>query len=113
MAEVVQLTKTVYNKFEFDKVIANNFSTFVETSTTEQETTVDDFFTQYEDLFYEIPIEGDVNSHTYLIQKSSELVNFETATQDIQPLLDEIASLREELLAANQQIIELETRPNG
>jgi hypothetical protein len=35
------------------------------------------------------------------------LTDFEKNTQDIQPLLDEIAILREQLLSANEEIFEL------
>lgn len=54
-------------------------------------------------------MEGENNSHEYLVRKSSELINFEANTEEIQPLLDEIAQLRQQLLSANQQILDLET----
>lgn len=67
--------------------------------------TVEQFFELYDQLFYEIPSEGNFNSHQFLINKSSEYIGFtEENEQDVQILLDEITSLREELLAAQVEI---------
>lgn len=109
MANEIQIKKTVYRKNQFDKVIDRSFTTFSQPVEQVQEVTVDEFFDLYNKLYYEIPIEGDVNSHRYLIQRSSELVNFENDTLDIQPLLDEIATLRVQLLEYQQQLIEANT----
>ena len=55
--------------------------------------------------FYEIPAEGSVNSHTFLIERSSEYIGFtEENDQNIQVLLDEITSLREELLQTQKEL---------
>lgn len=67
--------------------------------------TVGQFFELYNQLFYEIPAEGGINSHQFLIDKSSEYIGFtEEHEQDIQILLDEITSLREELLSTQQEL---------
>ena len=69
--------------------------------------TVEQFFELYNELFYEIPSEGDVNSHRFLINRSSEYIGFtEEKEEDIQVLLDEITSLREELLETQKQLTE-------
>jgi hypothetical protein len=109
MANEVQIRKTVYRKEQFDKVVNRNFTTFSQPPAVEEETTIDQFFELYEQFYFEIPIEGDTNSHRYLIQRSSELVDFEKDTQDIQPLLDEIATLRTRLLEAQQELIDANT----
>ena len=114
MANEVRIQKTVYKKDQLDKVVDRSFSTFAQPEAVEEDTlTVEEFFTAYEDLYYEIPPEGERNSHNYLIQRSSELVDFEKDTTDIQPLLDEIAQLREQNLNLNQQIIDLTTQVAG
>lgn len=105
----VRIQKTVFNSTEFGKVVERNFSTFIQPVSEEDTDTVDELFRLYEKLYYVIDVEGETNSHEYLILKSSELVNFERNTEEIQPLLDEIAQLREQLLQANQQILDLET----
>lgn len=107
MANEVKIQKTVYQKQQFDKTVDRSFKTFAQPNEEEVGPTVEQFFLDYEDLYYEIPPEGETNSHQYLIQKSSELVDFEKDTSDIQPLLDEIAQLRTQNLEYQQQIIEL------
>jgi hypothetical protein len=109
MANDIQIQKTVFNSTEFGKIVNRNFSTFTQPVPEEDTDTVDEFFRLYEKLYLVIDVEGETNSHEYLIRRSSELVNFERNTEEIQPLLDEIAQLREELLRANQQILDLET----
>ena len=107
MANNVRIQKTVYNKDQHGKVVDRSFLFFTP-PVVEEGPTVEDFFALYEQLFYIIPSEGTTNSHEVLVQKSSELVNFEQQTQDIQPLLDEIASLRQQLLEARQEIIDIQ-----
>lgn len=107
MSESLQIQKTVYNKNQHEQVVDTSFSFFVPPPVDEG-VSVEEFFTLYEDLFYIIPTEGELNSHEFIVRRSSEVVDFEKDTEDIQPLLDEIASLREQLLAARQEIIDLE-----
>lgn len=106
MAKEISIKKTVYQKDAFGKVIDRSFKSFVQPSTEDQEVTLEQFFSIYDSLFLEIPAEGDLQSHTYLINKSSELVDFEKDTTDIQPLLDEITQLRNQILDYQEQLIE-------
>tara|TARA_B110000503_G_scaffold140625_1_gene232000 strand:- start:2593 stop:2943 length:351 start_codon:yes stop_codon:yes gene_type:complete len=110
MANDIRISKTVLNKSDFSKVVDNTFKTFVTLDPTVNTDTVEEFFRLYGKLFYEIPIEGDTKSHTYLIQESSKLVSVDKDLTDIQPLLDEISELRERLLQVNQQMIELQVQ---
>jgi hypothetical protein len=112
MGNDIKIQKTVYNATEFNKVVNRSFTTFTQPTVEEDTDTVDELFRLYEKLYFEIDVTGEQNSHEYLIKKSSELVNFEANTEEIQPLLDEIAQLREQLLQANQQILDLETATN-
>tara|TARA_B100002019_G_C21262245_1_gene597409 strand:+ start:1384 stop:1728 length:345 start_codon:yes stop_codon:yes gene_type:complete len=107
MAKNVQVKNKVFNKEQLDKVLDRDFAFFVEPPVEEDTITVDEFFTAYDELYYEIPLKGETNSHEFLIKKSTELVGFEKDTADIQPLLDEIANLREQLLSQQEQIIDL------
>ena len=71
----------------------------------EEVVTVEEFFNLYQTLFYQIPAEGSVNSHTYLIERSKEYIGFtEENDENIQILLDEITQLREELLATQKEL---------
>jgi len=107
MANEVRIKKTVYNKDEFNKVVDNEFKTFTQPVEAESGLSIEEFFTEYRKLYYEIPLQGD-DSHTTLIIESSKLVEFEKDTEDIQPLLDEIAILREQNNELNQQLFDLE-----
>jgi len=112
MASEIRIQKNVFNKKQFDRVIDRSFSTFAQPEIVDEETTIAEFFDLYEKLFFEIDVEGEQQSHKYIVQKSGELVSFEKETEDIQPLLDEIAQLRLQLLEANSQIIDLTTQIN-
>ena len=110
MANEIKIHKTVLKKDEFDKVVDSNFSTFVDPEVEVNNDTVDEFFRLYNKLYYEIPIEGETKSHTYLLKESSKLVDLEKDLTDVQPLLDEITELRERLLVINQEKIEIQTQ---
>jgi hypothetical protein len=108
MANNVEIKKTVLGTNNFNKVIDTSFRTFTQPVPEEDPDTPEELFRLYEKLYFSINITGETDSHEYLIKKSSELVNFDTVTEDIQPLLDEIAQLREQNLALNQQLLDLE-----
>tara|TARA_R110000744_G_scaffold55336_1_gene117012 strand:- start:944 stop:1345 length:402 start_codon:yes stop_codon:yes gene_type:complete len=59
--------------------------------------TVGDLFNIYNNLFFDIPKTGP-NSHTTLIEESSQYVNYQANQVEIESLLDEIAELREQNL---------------
>jgi hypothetical protein len=103
------LSKTVYDKNAYKKTIDTSFSQ-VTTPTPPIENTisVEEFFNIYSTIFYDIPEEGDINSHAYLVKTSGEYLGAETINEDVQLLLDEITSLRQQLLLANQQITQLQ-----
>ena len=104
-----EIKKTVLDGARFKKVIDNSFSTFIlpVTNTTDD---IAEFFRLYEELFYTMDVLGIEDSHEYLVRKSSELLDFDKETLDIQPLLDEIAQLRQENLSLSQQILTLQTQ---
>jgi hypothetical protein len=96
--ERVNLRKQVYPKSEVNNVIDTNFTEFtlpnIQTVVT---ASVEEFFTQYQTLFYQIPKFGATNSHEYLIKTIGEYIGLTTPTSDtIQALIDEINQLRQE-----------------
>lgn len=100
------LNRVVFDKQAYEKTIDTSFSQITPpTPPIENTISVEEFFNLYNTIFYDIPKEGDINSHTYLVRTSGDYVGTETISEDIQVLLDEITSLREQLLAANQQIL--------
>lgn len=106
--ERVRIQKQVYRSDQFNNLVDREFTTFTKPVQEVDTDTVEEFFRLYDKLYYSIPLEGEENSHQYLLQKSSELVDFEKTTEDIQPLLDEIAQLRQQNLELNQQLFELQ-----
>jgi len=112
MAENISFNKQVYNKEDYSKVIDTSFKQLgVQTiqQQIDEQPTVNDFFDMYNELFYDIPETGEVNSHEFLIKKSSEYINFEANQEEIAALQSEIAQLRTDLLDAQRQIVELQT----
>lgn len=109
MANDIKIQKTVFSTVEFSKVIDSTFTTFVQPIPEQDTDTPEELFRLYEKLYYVIDVTGETDSHEYLVKKSSELLTFDRVTEDIQPLLDEIAQLRQDNLALNQQILTLET----
>lgn len=109
MANNLQVKKRVFNQSQFDKVIDREFKTFKKAEPAVDPDTVEEFFRLYDKLYYVIPTEGEEDSHQFLIQESSKLVDYEKTTEEIQPLLDEITQLRLQLVEANNTIQELES----
>jgi hypothetical protein len=109
----INLNKTVYEKNQYSNVIDTTFSQLITPPPVTASITVEDqiasFFNQYQNLFYDIPKNGETNSHEYLIKQSSEYINYNFIDEDVQALLDEISSLREENLDLQKQIIDLST----
>lgn len=109
MAERIKLDKNVFNKADFLKTVNTSFTQLGPTVVIEEPFgTVDEFFLEYERLFYEIPQLGELNSHEYLAKTSGEYINFQRTNEEIQALLDEIAQLRQELLDLNNEKFTLE-----
>ena len=107
MANNIRIVKTNVNKNEFDRVVDRSFKTFGIESQADEPLTVGEFFTNYERLYKEIPINGEANSHEYLYKQSGKLLDSIEDTVDLTPLLEEINNLREQLLNANERILEL------
>lgn len=107
--ENIKLNKTVFKKEQFDDTINKNFNqlkslqdiSFFDVNLA----TIDNFFFLYDKFFYEIPKTGDLFSHIYLIKKSSDYTNYKYDNEEVQSLLDEIASLREENLELRKSLI--------
>lgn len=109
MAEKIELNKKVYGKVTYPNVINTEFSQLIkpQVEVVVPTVTVEEFFQYYDDLFYDIPISGDFNSHTELIKRSTEYVGVNQNTEEIDALLDEINQLRLENLTQQQTIDEL------
>jgi len=113
--EQVNLTKKVYTKSQYEKVIDTKFSQLAitvppspQSSITEDYSNdINKFFDDYNRLFYVIPKTGETNSHEYLIKTSTEYIAYTPVNNDIQALIEEINQLQRQNLELNQQIVNL------
>ena len=110
----IPIQRTVFNKNEFSRIVDTEFRQLLNNEMIEENPsfTIEDFFQLYEDLFYQIPREGETNSHQYILQKEADYLGVQINQDDLQALLNEITDLRQELLDSQQIINEL-TQPNG
>jgi hypothetical protein len=101
----IPVEKKVFGR-DFSKVVDTEFHQLLpKTEDTNKEITVDEFFELYEELFYQIPKEGESHSHRYILTRTVEHLGVKLADDvDIQALLEEITNLRQELLDANKAL---------
>ena len=94
------LRREAFNRKQFDDTIDTSFKELGIANQPDPATfdpslaTVGDFFTIYQTLFYQIPKQGDVNSHEFLIKESTEYTQFIAQQEEINALLAEIDELR-------------------
>jgi hypothetical protein len=107
--EKLNLNKKVYAKNQYEKVIDTKFSQLATSpppnAPPPSSISVDEFFQNYNDIFFQIPKLGATNSHEYIIRTSSEYVDANTANNDLQALIDEINVLQQQNLELNQQLV--------
>lgn len=110
----LKLNKKLYNKSAYLNTINNSFTELlpIVSISPVDDVSVGEFFQIYDNLFYEIPKKGEVNSHEYLIKQSTDYIGAQDVSNEIQALLDEITFLREENLTLQQNIIDLTTDDN-
>jgi hypothetical protein len=104
MAELVQLTKTIYSS-NINNVIDNNFNQLVPQTTQTvdiPDLTVNEFFNQYNTLFFDIPPSGSDESHLGLATRSLEYLGV-----SIEDLQSEIDYLRQENVELKNQILQV------
>jgi hypothetical protein len=106
----IDLTKEVFSKAQYVKTIDTSFNELGVTSIGEDllaQPSVEEFFDQYNELFYDIPPNGEINSHEYLVKTSGEYINFEDNNIEIEALRAEIASLRSDNLSLQMENLKL------
>jgi hypothetical protein len=109
MPEELNLYREVYGQSTYKRVIDTQFTQLVEpiSEELEEDNTVERFFELYEQLFFEIPLTGEINSHEYIVNRSSEYIGGSVITDNEKALIQEINSLRQQLLEANTNLIEI------
>lgn len=105
----VNLTRIVYNKEDYQKTIDTSFNELLPPSpiTEDDSITVEQFFVYYNQLFFDIPKTG-VDSHSTLIEQSSEYVGDEQVNPEIEALIQEVNTLRTQLLESQTELVELQ-----
>ena len=111
MSKNVNLQRTVFDKAKFNETVNTDFTQlqseldpqFFDLSLA----TIEDFWSLYEKFFYEIPKEGDINSHEYLVKTSGEYIDYQPQREEIEALLEEIVELRTENLEVRQEIADV------
>ena len=107
--ERIRLRERVYAKSAVDNVINTELTQLTPPAIIVQEVqppNVEEFFIQYNTLFFNIPKFGSTNSHEYLVKTSSEYINATQTNETIQALIEEITQLRQENLDLQRQQIQ-------
>jgi hypothetical protein len=110
MSEQINLIKEVYGRNTYPRVIDTSFSELyspVTSSAITETLTVELFFDAYNELFFQIPATGEVNSHEYLVARSTEYLGGVVLTDSEKAYIEEINSLRQQLLEANSNYANL------
>lgn len=106
-----KLNKEVFQKEKFKNTVNTEFTQLVNNEDpgffNPNLASLDDFWTLYERFFFEIPKQGDINSHEYLIQSSTDYINYTPNREEIEALLEEINNLRDENLELRRQQVDL------
>jgi hypothetical protein len=109
MSEEILLNKTVFDKNTYGIVIDTQFRQLLNQNVEPEtpEFTIEDFFQLYENLFNSIPDEDDINSHRYILQKEADHLGVSINPDDVNALLAEITSLRQQIVDSQQIIKDL------
>ena len=110
MEQEVKLVKEVYGRNTYTRVVDTSFNelyTEVAAPVASGNISVEAFFDLYNVLFFQIPAMGEVNSHEYLVKRSSEYLGGGVLSDNERAYIDEINSLRQQLLEANTNYLSL------
>tara|TARA_R110001592_G_scaffold346703_1_gene639440 strand:+ start:420 stop:788 length:369 start_codon:yes stop_codon:yes gene_type:complete len=106
MKQSANLNRQVFDKDKFNETVDTEFSQLITKPDPSffdlNLATLKDFWLLYDKFFYDIPKLGNIESHEYLAKTSGEYANVDNISSEVQVLLDEIASLREENLELRQ-----------
>ena len=91
----IDLQKTVYGKKSFDDKINRNFDEFMSKS---KDISMEEFFTYYNQMFYEIPKDGS-NSHKSIIDQSTDYIGdfIDGRDAEIMDLVNQVVDLEQKL----------------
>jgi hypothetical protein len=111
MEKVTLVKENFASKTQYQEVIDTSFTQLVPPTPIIDEVlnvpTVDEFFQNYEQLFFEIPKFGETNSHEYLIKTSQAYVGSTVVNDEIVLLQQEITQLRRQLIEIQREPVQL------
>lgn len=109
MSQQVNLVKEVYGRTTYTRVVDTSFTELYTpvTASADQPLTVEQFFNLYNELFFQIPATGEVNSHEYLVKRSGEYLGGGVLSENEKAYIEEINVLRQQLLEANSNYLSL------
>lgn len=107
--EKLDFIKRVYGVNTYSKVVDTGFTELITPTPpiVDQEINVNRFFEYYEQLFFNIPVSGSINSHTYLVERSQQYIGGSVLDAEKQALIEEINSLRQQVLSLNQNFLDI------
>lgn len=102
----VDFIKSVKGINTYTNVIDTQFRELISPVSTEPEEplTIEQFFSDYDTLFYDIPITGD-NSHSELVQRSQQYIGGTINDPEKDALIEEINSLRQQIIELSQNFM--------
>ena len=112
MAQQINIEKIAFDKNDYSRVIDTQFKQLANQQVEEQNFTIEDFFELYEQLFYQIPFEGEIYSHRYLLEREADYLGVNINQEDTQALLDEITLLRQQILDSQSVVQDIESSLN-
>jgi hypothetical protein len=109
MSQELNLYREVYGQNTYTRVVDTQFRELIDPVDEQvtEDVSVERFFELYEQLFLQIPVNGELNSHEYLVMRSSEYLGGAVITNNEKALLEEINSLRQQLLETNSSLIDI------
>jgi len=109
MAENIDLTKEVKGVNTFTKAVDTRFTELITDATVAEDAvvTVEQFFQFYETLFFDIPIDGNNNSHKYLVERSQQYIGGAVIDQEKQALIEEINNLKQQIIELSQTYLQI------
>lgn len=102
MNQQVKVERKIFGVNTFKNVVDTNFKQLIPQVPSVSEAasaTVDSFFQDYDQLFYQIPLSGSDSSHLSLVNRSSEYLGI-----SFQDLINELLELREENTSLKNQL---------
>jgi hypothetical protein len=110
MSEKISLVKQIRGINTYTNAIDTEFTELITPIPQEEVVTptVEEFFNLYDQLFFDISPSGDINSHEYLIARSTDYVGGSIIDPEKQALVEEINSLRQQLLDINSSVFEVD-----